>query len=192
MNRSPNPGESANHDESGHELPPYSARPETGAKSGFIKIQLRHSVSAFIVAATYSILVLFSWIATAISTQRPLHLNGYHYEDLDDISSWTADDLASSKRLYDIAQVVGSVAYVMTLPVVSTVVAAVIAVRLQLDGGRRYTLRQVMMLADKNWNSPLRLLAATMRPGAHFSFYFYVGIVLTLTGRRFYNAQMAF
>lgn len=136
MDSSPNSRQAIGHDELGHELPAYSARPDTGAKSGFTKMQLRHSVTAFTVAVVYSILVLFSWIATAISTQKPLHLNGYRYQDFDRLPFRMQTNLASSKRFYDAAQVVGSVAYLMTLPIISTVVAAAIAARLQLDNRR--------------------------------------------------------
>jgi hypothetical protein len=168
--------------DAGYELPPYSEIPRTGPKADLIKMQLPWSISAFMIAVAYSVLLLFSWIATAIATRRPLTTEGYNYEDFGRLPLFVEEDYAESQRLFDVAQVVGSIAYVLTIPVISTVFAAFIAVRLQRDKRRSYSLRQIGMLADRNWNSPLNLLAAIFRPSRHFSVYLMLGIILTFIG----------
>jgi ABC-type phosphate/phosphonate transport system permease subunit len=171
-----------NNDEAGHELPAYSEHQQTGPKSNFIRMRLGHSSSPLIIAIAYSTLLLFSWIVTAVSTQRPLELAGYRYEDFDRTPFWLERDLATSRRFFDAAQVVTSIADTLTIPVISTVVAAAVAVRLQRDVKRRHTLRQVALLADRSWNSPLSMLTALLRPRAHLSYLLVAGVLLTVLG----------
>jgi ABC-type phosphate/phosphonate transport system permease subunit len=173
-----------NNDEAGTELPAYSEVQANAPKTNLKKISLNHSWTALWVAVGYSVLLLVSWIITAVSTQKPMYLAGYDAQDFDDFRlpfrverQWNR-----SKRTFDAAQIIGTIAYTMTIPVISTVFGALIATRLQRDNRRRYTLRQLSMLADKNWNSPLKMLAACVRPEQTFSRYLWVGVLLTLLG----------
>lgn len=173
-----------NTDDAGHQLPAYSEHQEAGPKAELTGMRLRRSVFAALVAVAYSTMLLFSWIVTAISTQRPLKLPGYTHADFNDqLPFFMERQFAESRRIFDAAQVVGSVAYTITIPVISTVVAAVLVVRLQRDNRRSYTLRQIAMLADKNWNSPLNLIAASVRPVQHFTWYLWAATTLTVLGK---------
>ncbi|KAI9923767.1 hypothetical protein ASPWEDRAFT_700754 [Aspergillus wentii DTO 134E9] len=125
----------------------------------------------------YAALVLFSWIVICKLNYRPITANHYGvwvWNDDNNGYGWSHDDVIQAQyqrneKWYKAAQVIQSVASVLTIPLTSAVCSSAAVVYLQhCNDGRtpRFTLRQMTVLADKGWTdieTYFRLLTGRFR-----------------------------
>ena len=107
----------------------------------------------------YAFLVLFSWIVFCKLTYKPITANHYGYQRKDPHyyhADYTQSFYHRNMRWYETAQVIQTIATVLTIPLTSAVCSHAVVVYLQHCTGEQtpnVTLRQMLVLTDKGWTS---------------------------------------
>lgn len=140
--------------------PPASGGSAPGDKSKTSQSSRIHRSTYVVwIVLFYAFLVLYSWIVLCKLTYRPITANHYGYRKQD--THYAHADYAQSfyqrnMRWYKSAQVIQSIATVLTIPLTSAVCSHAVVVYLQHCTGEQtpnVTLRQMLVLTDKGWTS---------------------------------------
>ncbi|KOS48665.1 hypothetical protein ACN38_g425 [Penicillium nordicum] len=139
--------------------------------------RLDHSSFGLWIAGSYAALSSFSWIAIVYLTFRPIsshnlsystHKDADHKAVLKGLTISKADVLFKENEDWiQTARVLMSFVGVFSIPAASAICASAAAVYSQRRARSRSadkTIRQVMMLADRNWTNPF-MYARALTPG---------------------------
>lgn len=140
----------------------------------------------------YAALVLSSWIVICKLSYSPLTVDRYGAAWLPtkivriDSATQARKEFEKNERWYKAAQVIQSITGVLTIPLTSAVCSSAAVVYLQRGPDRRtpsFTLRQLIVLADKGWtNIPTLFSLVTGGWSRYFSLFFAWALVLTILG----------
>lgn len=136
-----------------------SERLSEGEPSDILGTKIIHSTYVIWLVLFYAALALFSWILICKLTNHPITTNHYGVWFWNDGGDYYKDAAAlqakyqQNERWYKAAQVIQSIASVLTIPLTSTVCSSAAVIYLQQSTGRTpsFTLRQMITLADKGW-----------------------------------------
>ena len=168
-----------------HRTPESTTRPLSRSSSITVRDQattsIHNTVWALAIFIAYAVIALFAWIALCIMNKRPmLGLKEKSYYAGVDVNYDAARTYRMNERNYIAAQVLQSVAALLTIPITSAICSMACVAYMQAGSLRKnLTLRQTMALADRGWISPSILI----RIDALGSLPLYVALALTFVGK---------
>ena len=138
------------------------------------KATVHGSSFVFYIVVFYATLVLFSWVVICTLSYRPITTGSYSWVEGSKDSQFVVTEQVQAKyrqneNWYKAAQVIQSIASVLTIPLTSTICSRAAVVYLQRRSGNqsvKSTLRQLMVLADKGWtdvSTYIRLISGQWR-----------------------------
>ena len=99
-------------------------------------------------SALYLPLLILPWIITCLMMFRPVQKPSY----IDQSGKYTDKDARDMKRWLTAAEVMGTIAVVIALPVISSLLAqAAVRYSQRRTEGQRLNLGQLLTLADRGW-----------------------------------------
>jgi hypothetical protein len=142
----------------------------------------------------YAALVLFSWIVICKLSYHPLTFDRYGTPWLPKRevntrlsgAEYAQMKFQQNERWYKAAQVVQSITGVLTIPLTSAVCSSAAVIYLQQCPGKRtpsFTLRQLIVLADKGWTNIPTIFSLLTGGWTHnFSLFLAWAVVLIILG----------
>ncbi|KAJ4296109.1 hypothetical protein N0V88_004811 [Collariella sp. IMI 366227] len=143
-----------------------SATPSTpkGGRSAAVKAKssysLRYRKRSACVAMFYLIFLVVPWVITCVMMFRPV--NKPSYKNVPGTTRYTDGDARAMQRWLHAAQVMNTIATVLALPVLSSLLAqAAVRYTQRQSSGKTLNLGQLFALADRGWaDVPLLLSSA--------------------------------
>lgn len=128
--------------------------------------------------AIYVPLLVVPWVLTCILNYKPLQVDSYTDPDPYPQSSFDA-----SQQAYEAVRILNSVAALLTVPVMSLMLAlGAVVYTQQRRTTQKLSLQQTFALANRGWGD-LRTVLGAWRPGYHKgSAYLYFGFALVFVG----------
>jgi len=131
----------------------------------------------------YAALAVFAWVVTCVQTYRPLTV-GHYGVDVGD-SGYTQALYTRNEQYFRASRVIQAIVGVVTIPLTSAVCSkAAVAFIQRRKQSLGFSMRQLMVLADKGWTDP-NVLGRVMFAGwkRYGSSFLLAAILLNLLGR---------
>ncbi len=141
------------------------------------KSSLRYRRRSVCLSVFYLILLVIPWVITCVMMFRPVRKPSY--DNVPGTTRYTDDDAQEMQRWLDAAQVMNTVATVLALPVLSSLLAqAAVRYTQRQSNGKTLNLGQLFALADRGW-ADLPLLMSSARAASPLLLF---GALLSLVG----------
>ncbi len=167
--------------------------PNGGPSAGVItKSSLRYRKRSVCVAVFYLLLLVIPWVVTCVMMFRPVGKPSYnslagtqaykHGEGLDGTTAYTEGDAQDMQRWVQAAHVMNTIATVLALPVLSSLLAqAAVRYTQRQSNGKALNLGQLFSLADRGW-ADISLVVKTVSSPRTASPLLLFGALLSLVG----------
>ena len=153
-----------------------SSRSESNVHAKVVMPTMRYRWRAVYLLLFYVPLLVIPWILTCVLTVRPINVRSY----INQASGLSLKEIRAIELWVDAVQVLNSIATVVTIPIMSTLLAqAAVVYSQRRRAGQRLSISQTFALADRGW-SDIIFLFGSGKANASSAFLWFAAFLMMI------------